>query len=452
MKLRPSDSLPDTEDPFKDDLLERRPLAERLVPFLANVEGPFTIALTGPCGSGKTHFLRRCKVLLERAGVPIVLINAWETDFASEPLAPIISELADKFSEQLPLEDRRWKKAKSLAAKIAAASVPIGLKLATAGILKAEDLTEAGALGNAVEKMAEKQFERFAAAKKSVEGLKKELRRLTTQIRDSRSSSDDDNAKMESPPVIVFIDELDRCRPSYSIELLEVVKHFFEIPGIVFVLAVDRSQIVSAAKAVFGFGLDGDGYLRKFIDLECSLPTPNVRNFCLNMMASQAIIRFDHISELQVPVANLCSGAGFTLRRTQQFVLRAAVAIASGQNISEPEQILFLVFLREFDSTLYEHWLLEKVSSWELLLKLRELDSEFGYPTQRGGAPFLDLLAALGKNQRPKSFMDLLEEDYQNKGIESNLPEWLRTNTSGAWRSYLQRLTQCVDFCTTFAG
>src|SRR6266536_3213396 len=158
VKLRPAENIVNKENPFADDLLERKPLGERLANFLTRVEGPFTMALTGGYGSGKTHFLVRCKALLEQNDVPTVLLNAWETDFAVDPLAPIISELADKFGDKLKPEDRRWKKAKNLAAKVATASIPIALKIASAGILKAEDFTEGAAVGDAVEKMAEKEF------------------------------------------------------------------------------------------------------------------------------------------------------------------------------------------------------------------------------------------------------------------------------------------------------
>jgi pantothenate kinase-related protein Tda10 len=87
MKLRLSDVPPDTTDPFKDDLLDRKEFARRLVAFLANVEGPFTMAITGPYGSGKSFFLRRCKALFEELKVPVALINAWETDFSPHPIA-----------------------------------------------------------------------------------------------------------------------------------------------------------------------------------------------------------------------------------------------------------------------------------------------------------------------------------------------------------------------------
>jgi len=64
-------------------------------------------------------------------------------------------------------------------------------------------------------------------------------------------------------PLIFFIDELDRCRPDYALQLLEKAKHLFNIDGIIFILALDRDQIGHSLKSIYGEGLDVDGYLRR---------------------------------------------------------------------------------------------------------------------------------------------------------------------------------------------
>ena len=81
-------------------------------------------------------------------------------------------------------------------------------------------------------------------------------------------------------PLVFIIDELDRCRPSYAVELLEQVKHVFSVPGIIFVLAIDKVQLGHAVKGVYGSpGMDDVEYLRRFIDVEFSLPMPSPRYF-----------------------------------------------------------------------------------------------------------------------------------------------------------------------------
>jgi hypothetical protein len=72
--------------------------------------------------------------------------------------------------------------------------------------------------------------------------------------------------------LVFFVDELDRCRPTFAIELLERVKHLFDVPDIAFVLSVDMRQLQASVAAVYGIGIDAPEYLRKFIDLEFGLP------------------------------------------------------------------------------------------------------------------------------------------------------------------------------------
>ena len=73
-------------------------------------------------------------------------------------------------------------------------------------------------------------------------------------------------------PLVVVIDELDRCRPSYAVELLETAKHLFTVDHVVFVLALNRLELAHSICAVYGSGFDADGYLRRFFDVYFPLP------------------------------------------------------------------------------------------------------------------------------------------------------------------------------------
>lgn len=88
-----------------------------------------------------------------------------------------------------------------------------------------------------------------------------ELRTLLTDLTNESAS-----------PTFVFVDELDRCRPTYAIEFLETIKHFFDIEGLVFVLGVDKKQLASSARCLFGQQLDFDEYYRKFAHRNVVLP------------------------------------------------------------------------------------------------------------------------------------------------------------------------------------
>ncbi len=80
------------------------------------------------------------------------------------------------------------------------------------------------------------------------------------------------------PKAIVFVDELDRCRPDYAINYLETIKHVFDVHGLVLVLAVDYHQLENSAKALFGARLKFADYFRKFVQRTITLPEPDDSN------------------------------------------------------------------------------------------------------------------------------------------------------------------------------
>jgi hypothetical protein len=80
--------------------------------------------------------------------------------------------------------------------------------------------------------------------------------------------------KSDSPKAFVLIDELDRCRPDYSVCYLETIKHIFDVHGLVFILAIDRGQLECSAKRLFGDQLEFTDYFRKFAHRSVSLPLP----------------------------------------------------------------------------------------------------------------------------------------------------------------------------------
>ena len=67
-------------------------------------------------------------------------------------------------------------------------------------------------------------------------------------------------------PLVLFIDELDRCRPTYAIEVLERIKHLFEVYGLKIVIACDIVQLSESVKSIYGSNFNALGYLQRFFD------------------------------------------------------------------------------------------------------------------------------------------------------------------------------------------
>lgn len=109
--------------------------------------------------------------------------------------------------------------------------------------------------------------------------IESEYLEIKNMIQDFRNKLQSVQNKLDKR-IIIFIDELDRCNPIYTIKTLEVIKHFFGIPNIIFVLSTDKAQIENSVRKIFGINEGQEnGYLRKFIDVEFQLPKYNSKEF-----------------------------------------------------------------------------------------------------------------------------------------------------------------------------
>jgi len=76
--------------------------------------------------------------------------------------------------------------------------------------------------------------------------------------------------------LLVLIDELDRCKPSYAVQLLERIKHYLSNKRVSFVFAINNEQLQHTIKAFYGDGFDAYQYLNRFFNYRLSLPPPDI--------------------------------------------------------------------------------------------------------------------------------------------------------------------------------
>lgn len=275
VKLRPI-AVP-REAPLSEDLLGRGPLLEKLSSFVRRIETPYVLAIDAPWGSGKSKLLEMWDATLEAQGVPVVRFNAWEADFAEEPLGAILAAIQRRFPRAAePVIER----GKRVLATYARAALPSVLKAVTVGVLdvsatesRLEDAE--AALGDAVERAAERSVKAFDEHRDQVKALREALEHI----------AGDQGGPVRR--VVILIDELDRCRPTFAVELLERVKHVMEVEGFVFVFALDRSQLAHSVRAVYGTDFDGEGYLGRFFDAVFRLPALDRRAYAQSVLLSR---------------------------------------------------------------------------------------------------------------------------------------------------------------------
>ena len=247
----------------------------------------YVLNLNAEWGAGKTYFLKRWSQELI-ADYPVVYIDAWQQDYSDDPFLTVIAGIIKQLSAQANFAITIPNKAASIF-KAVAPAIAQGLTKKITGI----DLNELNALlfsddegeeSEKVESNKQNSSEFSPAVKALAQNLIKEHEAKSKSIEVIKSKLADWVSKFEqqkdkSLPIFVFIDELDRCRPSYAVEMLETIKHIFDVKGIVFVVATDTEQLQYTVKSVYGEGFDAKVYLGRFFNSRYSLKRPVLKDF-----------------------------------------------------------------------------------------------------------------------------------------------------------------------------
>ena len=256
----PPFEVPTSGDPFKNDRLDRKDQVEALTNFLHNLDGPCVLAVDAAWGSGKTAFLNMLAQNLRNQDFRVAEFNAWDTDFSKDPLIALFSALGDTL--ELASESKRNAvlKAGAIVASKLASSVPFVPDVADAVADVGDQLRTA--------------FEtRLESHRETVDAIRR-FKVALASVRDN------------DLPVVVCVDELDRCRPNYAIEFLEISKHIFDVDGVAFVLAVNMTELAKSVQVLYGNNFDSTTYLRRFVDHILYLPKPDRTNFIDNLLES----------------------------------------------------------------------------------------------------------------------------------------------------------------------
>ena len=250
----------DFDNPWTDDLLARQSIATQLTNLVATQEWPLAISLDGQWGTGKTFLLRRWQKQLEKTRVKAIYFNAWEDDFCDDPLLAIIGQLSDYF---------KLGRLKTIARQAAQIAMPL-IKENVVGVLKA---TTGVTIKADQQKQGNKSFlDAYLEQRATKDKLKGQLAKLSERV-----------VEETSHPMVFIIDELDRCRPTFAIELLERVKHIFDVPHMVFVFGLNRDELSKSLLSVYG-EINTDVYLRRFFDFEFTLPESDSQRFAEHLI------------------------------------------------------------------------------------------------------------------------------------------------------------------------
>ena len=367
--------LPEIEipenNPFQYDKLKREPCANTLLSILRMYSATgCVVALSGEWGSGKTTFIKMLMQKMENEGGHPLYFNAWENDYVSDPLIALLAGLKD-----LSPQSSKWNDVIASGGKIIASIATSAVKTLAKNKLGIDsNVFDAGI--DEVGKLLKDDIEEFSKQKTTFAEFRKALQSYIAAN------------TTEDLPVVFFVDELDRCSPHFSVLVLERIKHLFDIPNVVFVLSVNKKQLEYAIQGYYGSAnIDASNYLRRFIDIEYSLPRHKGENFCkylydiygfddfFNHRERRQYQEFSSDSDsFQSITKVLLSFSNIDLRTADKIFAHTRLALMEfGKNsYIIPDVFFLLCFLRIVNPILYRSIADEKYTAQQLLNELED--------------------------------------------------------------------------------
>ena len=303
LRLYPREFIAEPSCPFKYDLLGRRPHVESLSGIIQEIRGHSVLMVDAPWGSGKTAFVKMCSAHLEAQEIRVVEFNAWKQSYTKDPLSDLVAAISESFGPDAEDLLKALDRLTNHAARHA-------IRTATRGFVEPE----------AARKPRPRRISDAVDINEAVEDFKSALSRL---------------AERNAGPLVVVVDELDRCRPSYALDLLEVLRHLLAIEGVVVVTATNRAELCHSIKRQFGSGFGADRYLRRFADLVITLPPPeepDLYKFFDSLLDETGLgTRFKAIDHNPCPgmLRLIVDAENSSFRDLEQAIQHSAVVLAS---------------------------------------------------------------------------------------------------------------------------
>ena len=450
IRIRPQEIEAPADDPFKYDLLNRKESVEVLTRLVGAFEGPCVLAVDAAWGNGKSTFIKIWAQHLRNKGFPVVAFNAWETDFSRDPFVALSSELTEGLAgaETDDSIAEKLERMREAGKEVLKRSIPAIVRLATAGILDISPFAEQE-IGQLLASYAEERLAEYVEIQNSVRNFKSVLQDLAETL----------STRKDNQPLVIFIDELDRCRPSYAIELLEIAKHFFSVDRIVFVLAVNRAELAHSIKAFYGSEFDAIGYLRRFIDVDFRLPDPDRKAYVNAMFAKTDLDEyfeegmyyesFGSSTDARKLLRRFFSVPDFSLRRIAQAFHRLGLVFASLDS-EKPRAYLPIataLILRTIDADLYHRFFRGDLSDIDVaddvfnrpgIHSLRHSTEGALFETMLILAPHEDGIGEVRRPPRPE------RPDETDSALLKQYRGWTSKPPSELDREHAHRIIDCI--------
>ncbi|MEU8807297.1 P-loop NTPase fold protein [Streptomyces violaceoruber] len=317
-RLELDDLVQDREvDDTKSDRLAHSHIADQLYDVVLSVPTPTNVAVWGPWGSGKSGVANLLKGLLDRPqSVRFVRFDAFK--YAENPLrrnfitaVAVALGIADtKFHDEL----YGGRVAAKLQFERPDVQRLVRMFALTFGVVVAFFVMamalfawlHGGAFRPTFANMTAGALKAGLAPAVLLTSVMALVSRTLTREHKTEAANSDEQferlfaelvARSRLDRLVVFVDELDRCKPSDVVATLDALRTFLGVDGCVFVVAADQQVLEEAltraleqatpADAVNPYYSSGSGYLDKVFQYQISLPpllVPKVTSFAAGLV------------------------------------------------------------------------------------------------------------------------------------------------------------------------
>lgn len=347
-----------SNDVWSEDRFSRQEIADDIEQFIESRiryptldEGALTIALDADYGAGKSFFLKRLQAQLSEKH-PVAFVDAWKDDSGDDPLLALMLAISEALSEKLrhKLVDPKLRKditaAVGSVSKIALKAILRGgLKFVTTetSVKEIEEVFSKGlddTFNETLDKSVASETSLLISRRKQIAAFQSELAKLLEEVE-----------KIEGQKVCltILVDELDRCRPTYALKLLEESKHFFDSTNTVFVFATKLESLSHTIRAVYGERYNAEHYLSRFVKYTLKLPPPTMTQFVIDLVKRAPFPETDwvivssgrvdnSVDAIATWLANLFSANGLNARDVER-VMDSIVTASSIRSDNFPVQL-----------------------------------------------------------------------------------------------------------------
>lgn len=270
-----------------------------LIKYVLNAENQESFALNGEWGSGKTVFLHQFMYIAKNADLALKLgikdyspdelevyyYNAWENELMNRPSIALLNSISREYKI---IDEEVKADGKELFEK----ALDIAIKIGSAGVLSKNDFVRSSDELN-IKKIQETFHDIIDYILK-----KKNCRRIT-----------------------IIIDELDRCKPTNVIRLLEEIKHFYNHDALTFIISADLKQLGNTIRKMYGEDFDAELYMQRFFDATFSLNSSSYEKY-INEELSYNISETRMVNEISKIAISFCQ---LSIRETNKYIKKMKV-------------------------------------------------------------------------------------------------------------------------------